>query len=137
MQFLRGMPQFVKIVEVGPRDGLQNEKNTIATTAKVELIHKLVSSGLSVIEATSFVSPKWVPQVMLSLVTSYTVLFLQACSSLISLFSLYDNATNYNKRLWLFTRRMYCILCWDMGVKCNKYDILLIPHSLKLVSCPS
>ena len=65
LQFLRGMPRFVKIVEVGPRDGLQNEKNTIPTTMKVELIHRLVASGLSVVEATSFVSPKWVPQVML------------------------------------------------------------------------
>ncbi|ONK61488.1 uncharacterized protein A4U43_C08F30430 [Asparagus officinalis] len=61
-KFLRGMPNFVKIVEVGPRDGLQNEKKTIPTAIKIELIHKLVSSGLSVIEATSFVSPKWVPQ---------------------------------------------------------------------------
>lgn len=61
-KFLRGMPRFVKIVEVGPRDGLQNEKSTIPTSVKIELIHKLVSSGLSVIEATSFVSPKWVPQ---------------------------------------------------------------------------
>lgn len=61
-KFFRGMPRLVKIVEVGPRDGLQNEKATIPTTVKIELIHKLVSSGLSVIEATSFVSPKWVPQ---------------------------------------------------------------------------
>ncbi|WOL18052.1 hydroxymethylglutaryl-CoA lyase, mitochondrial [Canna indica] len=58
----RGMPRFVKIVEVGPRDGLQNEKLIIPTSVKVELIRKLASSGLSVIEATSFVSPKWVPQ---------------------------------------------------------------------------
>jgi len=69
------MPRFVKIVEVGPRDGLQNEKNTIPTSVKVELIHKLVSSGLSVVEATSFVSPKWVPQVMLPLVITYVFLF--------------------------------------------------------------
>lgn len=58
------MPKFVKIVEVGPRDGLQNEKLTIPAAIKVQLIQKLVSSGLSVIEATSFVSPKWVPQVI-------------------------------------------------------------------------
>ena len=58
------LPRFVKVVEVGPRDGLQNEKNIVATSVKVELIHKLVASGLSVVEATSFVSPKWVPQVM-------------------------------------------------------------------------
>uniref|UniRef100_A0ACD5Y4A8 Uncharacterized protein n=1 Tax=Avena sativa TaxID=4498 RepID=A0ACD5Y4A8_AVESA len=56
------LPRFVKIVEVGPRDGLQNEKNVVPTSVKIELIHKLVASGLSVVEATSFVSPKWVPQ---------------------------------------------------------------------------
>lgn len=61
-KFFKGMPNFVKIVEVGPRDGLQNEKNTIPTSVKIELIQKLASAGLSVIEATSFVSPKWVPQ---------------------------------------------------------------------------
>ncbi|WOL17121.1 hypothetical protein Cni_G25910 [Canna indica] len=61
-KFLKDAPKFVKIVEVGPRDGLQNEKLVIPTAVKVELIEKLASSGLSVIEATSFVSPKWVPQ---------------------------------------------------------------------------
>ncbi|KAL6905665.1 hypothetical protein ACP4OV_003266 [Aristida adscensionis] len=59
---LRGLPRFVKIVEVGPRDGLQNEKNIVPTSVKIHLIHKLVAAGLSVVEATSFVSPKWVPQ---------------------------------------------------------------------------
>ncbi len=52
----------VKVVEVGPRDGLQNEKVTIATEAKVEYITALADSGLKVIEAGAFVSPKWVPQ---------------------------------------------------------------------------
>ncbi|KAJ4848557.1 hypothetical protein Tsubulata_007856 [Turnera subulata] len=61
-KFLKGIPKFVKIVEVGPRDGLQNEKNIVPTDVKVELIRRLVSSGLPVVEATSFVSPKWVPQ---------------------------------------------------------------------------
>ncbi|KAM1206263.1 hypothetical protein ACFX2G_007060 [Malus domestica] len=61
-KFLKGIPKFVKIVEVGPRDGLQNEKNTISASVKIELIQRLVSCGLSVVEATSFVSPKWVPQ---------------------------------------------------------------------------
>ncbi|KAM3273860.1 hypothetical protein ACQJBY_043186 [Aegilops geniculata] len=56
------LPRFVKVVEVGPRDGLQNEKNIVPTSVKIELIHKLVASGLSVVEATSFVSPRWVPQ---------------------------------------------------------------------------
>ncbi|XAR48295.1 Hydroxymethylglutaryl-CoA lyase [Bertholletia excelsa] len=63
-KFLRTIPGYVKIVEVGPRDGLQNEMKIVPTTIKVELIKKLVSSGLSVVEATSFVSPKWVPQLV-------------------------------------------------------------------------
>ena len=53
---------FVRIVEVGPRDGLQNEKTQVATADKVELIDRLSRTGLLTIEATSFVSPKWVPQ---------------------------------------------------------------------------
>jgi hydroxymethylglutaryl-CoA lyase len=52
----------VKIVEVGPRDGLQNEKSVVATDVKVELINRLSAAGFANIEATSFVSPKWVPQ---------------------------------------------------------------------------
>ncbi len=52
----------VRIVEVGPRDGLQNEKTIIATADKVELIDRLSRTGLRSIEATSFVSPKWIPQ---------------------------------------------------------------------------
>jgi len=52
----------VRIVEVGPRDGLQNEKTIIPATAKIELIDRLSATGLVTIEATSFVSPKWVPQ---------------------------------------------------------------------------
>ncbi|XP_061598894.1 hydroxymethylglutaryl-CoA lyase, mitochondrial [Cololabis saira] len=56
------LPAKVKIVEVGPRDGLQNEKGVVPTEAKINLINMLSESGLPVIEATSFVSPKWVPQ---------------------------------------------------------------------------
>ena len=52
----------VRIVEVGPRDGLQNEKTIIPAATKVELIDRLSQTGLRMIEATSFVSPKWVPQ---------------------------------------------------------------------------
>jgi hydroxymethylglutaryl-CoA lyase len=52
----------VKLVEVGPRDGLQNESQTLSTEIKVELIDRLSRTGLCVIEAGSFVSPKWVPQ---------------------------------------------------------------------------
>jgi len=56
------IPENVTIVEVGPRDGLQNEPETVPVTVKLELIKLLEKAGLSVIEATSFVSPKWVPQ---------------------------------------------------------------------------
>ncbi|WP_460711087.1 hydroxymethylglutaryl-CoA lyase [Lysobacter terrae] len=56
------MPSQVRIVEVGPRDGLQNEKAVIATADKIALIDRLSATGLRSIEATSFVSPKWVPQ---------------------------------------------------------------------------
>ena len=56
------LPANVKIVEVGPRDGLQNEKQSIATDVKIALIDKLSDAGLQAIEATAFVSPKWVPQ---------------------------------------------------------------------------
>jgi hydroxymethylglutaryl-CoA lyase len=56
------LPKTVKLVEVGPRDGLQNESATLATGIKVELIDRLTRTGLQVIEAGSFVSPKWVPQ---------------------------------------------------------------------------
>ncbi len=52
----------VTMVEVGPRDGLQNEKTVIPTATKIELIRRLSACGLPVVEATSFVSPRWVPQ---------------------------------------------------------------------------
>ena len=55
-------PEQVRIVEVGPRDGLQNEKSPVSTETKLALIERLADAGLSVIEATAFVSPKWVPQ---------------------------------------------------------------------------
>lgn len=53
----------VRIVEVGPRDGLQNEKQSISRETKMELIRRLASTGLTTIEAGSFVPAKWVPQV--------------------------------------------------------------------------
>ena len=56
------LPQRVCMVEVGPRDGLQNEKAIVPTEVKVALIDRLTDAGLPAIEATSFVSPKWVPQ---------------------------------------------------------------------------
>ncbi|MDY7115160.1 hydroxymethylglutaryl-CoA lyase [Halomonas sp. SSL-5] len=55
-------PKHVRLVEVGPRDGLQNEPEPIGTATKLELIDRLGAAGLSYIEAASFVSPKWVPQ---------------------------------------------------------------------------
>jgi hydroxymethylglutaryl-CoA lyase len=55
-------PTRVKLVEVGPRDGLQNEKQAVPAAVKIELVHRLQDAGLTEIEVTSFVSPKWVPQ---------------------------------------------------------------------------
>ena len=56
------IPDRVTLVDVGPRDGLQNEKQPVATAHKVELVHRLQAAGLREIEVTSYVSPKWVPQ---------------------------------------------------------------------------
>ena len=56
------IPSRVKLVDVGPRDGLQNEKQTVPAAIKIELVHRLQEAGLTEIEVTSFVSHKWVPQ---------------------------------------------------------------------------
>ena len=56
------MPSTVKLVDVGPRDGLQNEKQSVPAVVKIELVHRLQDAGVRNIEVTSFVSPKWVPQ---------------------------------------------------------------------------
>ena len=56
------LPAKVRIVEVGPRDGLQNEPQTVPTATKVELVNRLADAGLPAVEAGAFVSPKWVPQ---------------------------------------------------------------------------
>ena len=56
------LPKRVRIVDVGPRDGLQNEKQMIPADIKVELVDRLTAAGFGAIEVTSFVSPKWVPQ---------------------------------------------------------------------------
>lgn len=61
-EFSTAYPSTLKIVEVGARDGLQNEKQVITTSNKIELINRLSDAGLKSIEATAFVSPKWVPQ---------------------------------------------------------------------------
>jgi hydroxymethylglutaryl-CoA lyase len=60
------LPKHVKIVEVGPRDGLQNEREAVSAAVKIELIDRLSRAGFSNIEAASFVSPKWVPQMATS-----------------------------------------------------------------------
>ena len=57
-----GLPERVTIYEVGPRDGLQNEKALVPTEVKAEFVRRLVDAGLPIVEATSFVHPKWVPQ---------------------------------------------------------------------------
>lgn len=59
---LNKLPSHVKLVEVGPRDGLQNEKQAVPAAVKIELVQRLQAAGLKEIEVTSFVSPKWVPQ---------------------------------------------------------------------------
>src|SRR5690606_30561861 len=56
------LPRKVKVVEVSPRDGLQNEKQLISAAIKIELVDRLARAGFMNVEATSFVSPKWVPQ---------------------------------------------------------------------------
>ena len=60
------LPEYVKLVEVGPRDGLQNEKEAIPAEVKIELVNRLSNAGFANIEAASFVSPKWVPQMATS-----------------------------------------------------------------------
>ena len=62
MALSSSIPSRVKIIDVGPRDGLQNEKSPVPTSVKVELVHRLQEAGLKEVEVTSFVSPKWVPQ---------------------------------------------------------------------------
>ena len=56
------IPDRVTLVDVGPRDGLQNEKQPVDTAVKIDLVHRLQAAGLREIEVTSYVSPKWVPQ---------------------------------------------------------------------------
>ncbi|WP_075793847.1 hydroxymethylglutaryl-CoA lyase [Massilia putida] len=60
------LPKQVKLVEVGPRDGLQNEKEAVSAAVKIELVDRLSRAGFANIEAASFVSPKWVPQMATS-----------------------------------------------------------------------
>jgi hydroxymethylglutaryl-CoA lyase len=62
MTMLTSLPHRVRLIDVGPRDGLQNEKQPVPAAVKVALVHRLQAAGLKEIEVTSFVSPKWVPQ---------------------------------------------------------------------------
>ena len=62
MTSLHNLPTQVKLVDVGPRDGLQNEKQPVPAAIKIELVHRLQAAGLKEIEVTSYVSPKWIPQ---------------------------------------------------------------------------
>jgi hydroxymethylglutaryl-CoA lyase len=62
MHSLNDLPKFVEVVEVGPRDGLQNEANPVPAAVKIDLIDRLSAAGMPQIEAAAFVSPKWVPQ---------------------------------------------------------------------------
>jgi hydroxymethylglutaryl-CoA lyase len=62
VETMAGMPSKVSVYEVGPRDGLQNESATVPVTVKAEFITRLAAAGLQTIEVTSFVSPRWVPQ---------------------------------------------------------------------------
>ena len=66
MNMQPGLPKKVKIVEVGPRDGLQNEKQSVSAAVKIALVDRLSQAGFANIEAASFVSPKWVPQMATS-----------------------------------------------------------------------
>ena len=59
---MSSIPTRVKLIDVGPRDGLQNEKSPVPAEVKIELVHRLQAAGLQEIEVTSYVSPKWVPQ---------------------------------------------------------------------------
>ncbi len=59
---MKNLPTRVQLIDVGPRDGLQNEKSPVPAAIKIELVHRLQAAGLTEIEVTSYVSPKWVPQ---------------------------------------------------------------------------
>ncbi|MBM4761418.1 hydroxymethylglutaryl-CoA lyase [Bacillus sp. B15-48] len=88
------MPIEVKIIEVGPRDGLQNEPTNLSTDKKIALIHKLVESGFKEIEATSFVNPKWIPNLADAEEVIKAVRHLPA-----TFFALVPNERGYNRAI--------------------------------------
>jgi hydroxymethylglutaryl-CoA lyase len=95
------LPPRVRIHEVGARDGLQNEKSTVPTEVKAEFIHRLADAGLTTIEATSFVHPKWVPQL-----ADAEDLFPRVADLPVSLPVLVPNARGLDRALSLGARRV-------------------------------
>ena len=96
----------INIVEVGPRDGLQNEKGVVPVEVKAELVNKLARAGLKNIEAGSFVSPKWVPQVCIYLFGSifvHLLIFLWSHSD--GRYGRSDNSNGTSPRCPLFSSR--------------------------------
>ncbi|CAL9564715.1 Hydroxymethylglutaryl-CoA lyase YngG [Streptomyces sp. enrichment culture] len=96
-----GLPARVRIHEVGPRDGLQNEKATVPTEVKAEFVRRLAESGLTTVEATSFVHPKWVPQL-----ADAEALFPQVSALPVALPVLVPNERGLDRALALGARRV-------------------------------
>ncbi|MFK0116948.1 hydroxymethylglutaryl-CoA lyase [Streptomyces sp. NPDC090994] len=96
-----GLPTRVRIHEVGPRDGLQNEKATVPTEVKAEFVRRLAESGLTTVEATSFVHPKWVPQL-----ADAEALFPQVSALPVALPVLVPNERGLDRALALGARRV-------------------------------
>ena len=95
------LPARVRIHEVGARDGLQNEKSTVPTDVKAEFVHRLADAGLTTIEATSFVHPKWVPQL-----ADAEELFPQLADLSVDLPVLVPNGRGLDRALALGARRI-------------------------------
>jgi hypothetical protein len=102
----------VRIVEVGPRDGLQNEKQSIPVATKIELVNRLAQTGLTTIEAGSFVSPKWTPQVRATLPRRAF---------------LYNRAPSYPQERWL-ERADTCLTRWPTRPKSLNMSSRLRPR---------
>ena len=136
---MSGYPSRVTMVEVGARDGLQNEKQPISSAQKVELIGRLVDSGLKTIEAGSFVSPKWVPQVcactnvrscLLWRVTA-VVLFVLTAAVCVD-----GRRRSSCTQCTQSTRRHRCVLSWCVDqALCAMPDCVCLSHS-PLSCCP-
>ncbi|QFQ97592.1 hydroxymethylglutaryl-CoA lyase [Streptomyces phaeolivaceus] len=101
-----GLPARVRIHEVGARDGLQNEKATVPTEVKAEFVHRLADAGLTTIEATSFVHPKWVPQLADAEALFPRVAELRSAGSPVALPVLVPNERGLDRALALGARRV-------------------------------